>query len=171
MAKQKQTKTKPKKEEKVVKRAELPKEVERDELLIRIGGNDIGGSKNVYVGLTKIKGVGWAISNAICLKLGLSKTKKISELSKAEIEKIENFLKDAEIPDFLKNRRNDLDTGENHHVIGSNLDMKKDFDIRRLKKIRSYKGVRHIAKLPVRGQRTRSNFRKKGQAVRVRKKK
>ena len=49
--------------------------------------------------------------------------------------------------------------------------MKKDFDIRRLKKIRSYKGVRHTSGQPVRGQRTRSHFRKKGQSVSVMKKK
>jgi len=71
---------------------------------------------------------------------------------------------------FLKNRRSDFKTGEESHIIGSELDMKKDFDIRRLKKIRAYRGIRHAAGLPVRGQRTRSHFRKKGQAVGVKRK-
>ena len=144
---------------------------EREETLVRISGYDIAGSRNVFTGLTKIKGVGWAISTAACVKLGIPRMKKISELSKDEISRIEKFLSAPEIHDFLKNRRYDSETGERKHFIGVDLEMKKDFDIRGMKKIRSYKGLRHNAKLPVRGQRTRSHFRKKGQAVRVRKKK
>jgi len=71
----------------------------------------------------------------------------------------------------MKNRRSDPETGEEKHLVGTDLDMKKDFDIRRMKKIRSYRGIRHTSGLPVRGQRTRSNFRKKGQAVAVKRKK
>ena len=69
----------------------------------------------------------------------------------------------------MKNRQKDLETGESKHLVSTDLDMRKDFDIRRLKKIRSYKGVRHTAGLPVRGQRTRSHFRTKGQVKRVKK--
>ena len=141
-----------------------------DEVLVRISGYDIIGSKGVYVGLTKIKGVSWSISNATCLKLKIPRMKKISELTKDEIKKIEEFLDEPDIGDFMKNRRNDYEGGETHHFVGSDVDIKKDFDIRRLKKVRAYRGLRHIAGLPSRGQRTRSHFRKKGQAVRVRKK-
>jgi small subunit ribosomal protein S13 len=49
--------------------------------------------------------------------------------------------------------------------------MKKEFDIKRLRKIKSYRGIRHASKLPVRGQRTRANFRRKGHAVGVKRKK
>jgi small subunit ribosomal protein S13 len=143
---------------------------ETEETLVRIAGHDIPDSKQIYPGLTRIKGVSWGISNAVCIKLGLPKSKKISELTKEEIKKIEQFLKNPDLKDFLKNRRSDLETGESKHYISTELDMRKDFDIRRLKKIKSYKGVRHMAGLPVRGQRTRSHFRKKGQAVRVRRK-
>jgi small subunit ribosomal protein S13 len=142
-----------------------------EESLVRIAGRDVPGSKKVLAGLTKIKGVGWAISNLACKKLGIPKDKKIIELSKDEIKKIEEFLKNIDAPDYLKNRRNDPETGETKHFVGTDLEMKKDFDIRRMKKIRSYKGIRHTNKLPVRGQRTRSHFRKKGQAVSVQKKK
>lgn len=138
---------------------------EREESLIRISGYDIPGSRNVFSGLTRIKGVSWVIANALCLKLKLDKHKKISELKAEEIKKIENFLENPEVYDFLKNRRRDPETGETRHLIGTKLDMTKDFDIRRMKKIRSYRGLRHIAGQPVRGQRTRSHFRKKGQAV------
>jgi len=145
-------------------------EEERDEVLVRIKGYDIPGSKNVYAGLTRVKGVKWGIANATCVILKIPKSKKISELSKEEIKKIEEFLKDPKVKEFMMNGRNDLETGETKHFTGSDLDMRKDFDIRRMKKMRSYKGIRHTAKLPVRGQRTRSHFRKKGQAVRVKKK-
>lgn len=141
-----------------------------DVVLIRVAGYDIPGTKNVYAGLTRIKGVKWGIANAACKILKIPKDRKISELSKDEIKKIEEFLKNPKIGEFLQNRRKDSETGETKHYTGSDLDMRRDFDIRRLKKIRSYKGVRHTAGLPVRGQRTRSHFRKKGQAVRVRKK-
>lgn len=140
-------------------------EEEREESLIRISGYDIPGSKNLYAGLTRVKGVGWAISNAVCLKLGFPKDKKVGDLSKDDIKKIEEFLSKLEVKDYMKNRRNDEETGETSHLVGTNLDMRKDFDIRKMKKIRSYKGVRHTSGQPVRGQRTRSHFRKKGQAV------
>jgi len=156
--------TKEEKEKKPIKEEEY-------ESLVRIASYDIPGTKNIYTGLTRIKGVGWAISNAACLALNLPKNKKISELSKDEINKIEEFLKDPQIQDFLKNRCSDLKTGKTSHEIGSSLDIKKDFDIRRLKKIRSYKGIRHTAGLPVRGQQTRAHFRKSGKAVGVIKKK
>jgi small subunit ribosomal protein S13 len=129
------------------------------ETLVRIMGFDVPGGKHLYVGLTKIKGISWAISNAICVKLKLDKKKKIGDLSKEDIKKIEDFLKDLDVPKYLKNRRYDLETGENRHLFGNDLDMRKDFDIKRLMKMKSYKGVRHSSKLPVRGQRTRANFR------------
>ena len=138
-----------------------------DMILVRIAGHDIPGNKKLYAGLTRIKGVSWSISNATCLLLKISHDKKISELSKDEIQKIESFLKDPKIYDFMKNRRFDPETGRTSHSISNDLDMKKDFDIRRMKKIKSYGGVRHAAHQPVRGQRTRSHFRKKGQAVSV----
>ena len=145
------------------------KEIEQD-TLIRIMGYDIPGSKNVYAGLTRIKGVSWTISNAACTNLNMLRNKKISSLTKQEIMTIESFLKELPVPDFIKNRRFDEETGETKHYFGSDLDMKKEFDIKRLKKIRSYKGIRHAAGLPVRGQKTRSHFRKKGQVVGVKRK-
>jgi len=146
---------------------EKKRTVERTESLIRISGQDISGSKKVYIGLTKIKGVSWVISNLACKKLNIGKNMKIDELGKPMIEKIENFLKTLDAPDFLKNRCGDLETGESKHLIGVDLDMRKEFDIKRLKQIKSYRGLRHSLKLPVRGQRTRSNFRKSGIAVGV----
>ena len=139
-----------------------PKPKQELESLIRIHGTDIFGNKGVYIGLTKIKGVSFSISNALCKLLGIEKNKKIGSLSKEEIESISSEIKNPKIPGFLMNRRKDLDTGEDKHLSISDLDLRKEFDIKRLKKIRSYKGLRHARGLPVRGQRTRSHFRKKG---------
>ena len=140
------------------------------ETLVRILGYDIPGSRNLYSGLTRIKGISWAISNATCLKLGFPKGKKVLELSKPEILKIETFLKSLPVYDFLKNRRTDVETGQTGHFFGADLEMKRDFDIKRLREIKSYRGIRHALKQPSRGQRTRSHFRSKKKAMGVRKK-
>lgn len=128
--------------------------------LIRILAKDIEGKVKVYPGLTKIKGVSWALSNAACSKLNIDKSRKIGSLTPEEIEKISHFLKNPELPGHLLNRRDDFETGETKHLVGVDLELKQEFDIKRLKKIKSYRGVRHTAGLPVRGQRTKSNFRK-----------
>lgn len=153
-----ESKDKPAKEEKKDKR---PNQDQLNEVLIRILGYDIPGSKNLFSGLTRIKGVSWAISNAICLKLGMPRGKKISELTKPEIQKIEETLRNLVIYDFMKNRRSDLETGETKHLFGTDLEITKDFDIKRQRKMKSYVGVRHASGQPVRGQRTKAHFRKK----------
>lgn len=66
----------------------------------------------------------------------------------------------SSFPSWLLNRRKDVETGENSHLSGVALDLKKREDINRLRKIKSYKGFRHELGLPVRGQRTRSSFRR-----------
>ncbi len=144
---------------------------ESHEMLIRIMGYDIPGSKTLYAGLTRIKGISWGISNGLCIKLGFQRTKRISELTKDDIQKIEKFLHELDLPVFLKNRRNDFESGETAHYFGSDLDIKREFDIKRLREIKSYKGIRHALKQPVRGQRTRSHFRKSGGTMGIKKKK
>jgi len=142
-----------------------------EERLVRILSKDIEGGMNFYVGLTRIKGISWSLANAICKSLNISKDKKIGSLSKEEIEKINEFMKKPKIPAYLLNRRADFETGENKHLTGSDLELQKDLDIGRLKKIRSYRGYRHVAGLPVRGQRTKSHFRKnKKRGVGIKKK-
>lgn len=136
------------------------KEELHEERIVRILSKDIEGKMKVYPGLAKIKGVSWGLSNAICKKLNIDKNRKIGSLSEDELKKISEFLKDPKLPIFIFNRRKDFETGEDKHLIGTVLELQKDLDIKRLKKIRSYKGVRHVAGLPVRGQRTRSHFRK-----------
>lgn len=130
-----------------------------EEALIRILSTDIPGNKKVLAGLTRIKGISWTFSNAILNKLGIDKNKRIKDLKKEEIENISEFVTNPELPSFLLNRKKDLETGENLHLIGSELDLQKEFDIKRLKKLKCWKGIRHSQGQPVRGQRTKSHFR------------
>ncbi len=170
--KQEKKQEKPVKEkpEKALERQKQEQKEDEYESLVRILTYDIPGQKNVYSGLTRIKGISWAISNAICITTGLPKTKKFSQLSKEELKKLEDAITHFKAPDFMKNRRSDPETGVSSHLFGTELEMKRDFDIKRMKKIKSYKGIRHSMKLPVRGQRTRSHFRTGGKAVGVMKK-
>ncbi|MEK6888544.1 MAG: 30S ribosomal protein S13 [Nanoarchaeota archaeon] len=159
-------------QEQIKEKKQPQKESEQEnEVLVRIMGYDIPGSKNIYVGLTWIKGISWAISNAVCLSLKMPRSKKIVELSKEDIKNIETFLVSLKLPTFLMNRRSDEETGKTFHLYSTDLDMKREFDIKRLKQIKSYKGMRHAQKLPVRGQHTRSHFRKKSQASMMAKRK
>ncbi|NCO11574.1 30S ribosomal protein S13 [Candidatus Pacearchaeota archaeon CG_4_9_14_0_2_um_filter_39_13] len=151
------------------KKPERREEKNTEETLVRIFNKDLPGSKNIYSGLTKIKGISWAVSSAICIKSKVDKVKRIRDLNREEITRIEEVMKDFNFPHFLKNRQKDFDSGENKHILAVDLDLRNEFDIKRLKKIKSYRGMRHSLKLPVRGQRTRSHFRKSGIAVGVRK--
>lgn len=128
--------------------------------LVRISAKDIAGNKKVYPGLTAIKGVSWMFSNAICKSLKLDKNKRVDELTPEEIDKIEKFIANPDVFPFLKNRRKDIETGSDKHIIGTDLDLHTEFDIKGMKKIKSFRGMRHTLGQPVRGQRTKSHFRK-----------
>ena len=133
---------------------------EEEVTLVRVLGRDIRGDIKIKSALTKINGISWAISNAVCKILELDREKKIQDFSKEELGEIENFMKSPELPGFLKNRQNDLDSGEDLHISGVDLKLRKEFDLKRMRKIKSYKGIRHTVGLPVRGQRTKANFRR-----------
>ncbi len=132
-----------------------------EEKLVRIHSEDIEGGMKVYAGLTKIKGISWSMANAVCKALRIDKSRKIGSLSPEEIKKISEFIKNPnlKVPHYLLNRRKDFETGQDKHLSGSGLELQKEFDIKRLKKIKSYRGIRHAAGQPVRGQRTKSHFR------------
>ena len=140
--------------------------------IVRIINADILGGKQLHHGLTAIFGVGFSFSAAVCNILNLDFHRKIGALTDEEVKKIEDVIKNPSkygIPFHLYNRRKDIETGSDRHLISSELKLTKEFDIKRLKRIKSYRGIRHSLGLPVRGQKTRSNFRK-GKAVGVSKK-
>ena len=137
---------------------------EKQELryLVRIADTDIDGRKHTAVALTKIKGISTMVAHAVCKVCAIPSGKKAGELSDAETKKLQEAVKNpvkAGVPQWMLNRRFDPETGEHHHVIGTDLIVAKETDLKRMKKMKSYRGVRHMHGLPVRGQRTRSNFR------------
>ncbi len=129
--------------------------------LVRIANADIPGKKDIYHALQRINGVSFSFSNAVCNALNIDRKRKIGDIPDQELKQLEDFIKHpTTLPAFLLNRRKDLETGKNIHLIGTDLKLQKEFDIRLMKKVKSYKGMRHAYGLPVRGQRTRGNFRK-----------
>ena len=138
----------------------LEREKFQEEVLVRILSTDIPGNNNLVSGFTKIKGISWSMANAICGALKLDKKRKIKELNEKEIEKISEFIKNTKLPEWILNRRKDFESGKSLHLLSNDLDYAKENDIRFLKKIRCYRGWRHASGQPVRGQRTKSHFRK-----------
>ena len=95
------------------------------------------------------------------LSLNLDKKKQVGYLTEEEVKKIESLIKNPEsIPDWMLNRQKDLKDGKSKHLVSGDLKLTKGFDIKRLQRIKSYRGLRHAAGLPCRGQRTRAHFRK-----------
>lgn len=141
---------------------------------VRIANTDLDGNKPIGNALLKIKGISFMFSNAILNVSAIQKTKKAGYLTDEETAKIDDIIRDpskVKIPSWLYNRKRDPEDNSDKHLVGSTLAFTQDNDIKMMKKIKSYKGVRHSLGLPVRGQRTRSNFRKnKGNVLGVKKK-
>jgi len=141
------------------------KEVKKDyKHIMRISNTDLDGSKPISHALMKIRGVSFMFANALCKFSGTDKSRITGQLTEAEVKRLEEVLANPlkfGFPSWMLNRRKDVETGEDKHVIGSDLRFNVDNDIKIMKKIRSYKGVRHMQGLTVRGQKTKSNFRKK----------
>ncbi|MFH1650010.1 MAG: 30S ribosomal protein S13 [Candidatus Woesearchaeota archaeon] len=160
-------------EQEAPKHAEAPKHEFRH--LVRIANTDLAGEKHLIVALTKIKGVSASFANAICIVSGFKKNTQTGSLTEAQAKKIEDTIREPSkygIPAWMLNRRKDYETGQDMHLLGVDFDVIVDSDIKRQKKAKTYKGLRHQWGLPVRGQRTKSNFRKnKGKGLGVKKSK
>lgn len=142
--------------------------------IIRFAGVDITGKKPIRFALTKIKGIGINLADVFCILAGVDKHKKAGYLTDQEVECLNKVITQPlkfNLPVWMVNRRKDYESGEDKHFLTGDLQFYKDNDLKRLKKIKTLRGVRHQKGLPVRGQRTRSNFRKsKGKVVGVKKK-
>jgi len=106
---------------------------------MRIAGTNIPDNKRLEVALTYIFGIGRSRAAEILTKAKISYEKKAKDLSEKEF----NILKEA----VEKNR------------IEGDLRRETAANIKRLKEIKSYRGIRHLRRLPVRGQRTKTNSR------------
>ena len=140
--------------------------------IIRIANSDVSGEERLANALTSIRGIGPRISNAIVQKLKLDPNKLAGKLDDKNVVDIENAIMNLNdyVPDWLLNRQKDYDTGEDIHPVSVELKMTHDEDLNRMKKVKSYKGIRHASGHKVRGQRTYSNGRK-GLALGVSRKK
>jgi small subunit ribosomal protein S13 len=112
----------------------------------RIAGVNIPTSKRVPIALTYITGIGQASARQICEAVGIDQTRRVNELSDADVLKIREHI-DA------------------NFTVEGDLRREVQMNIKRLMDLGCYRGLRHRRNLPVRGQRTHTNARtRKGPA-------
>lgn len=131
--------------------------------LVRIANTDLDGNKPLLVALRKIRGINFQFANMVCAFANIDKGIKTGTLNDDQMNRLDEIIRNPSkfgAPIWMLNRRRDYETNENKHVILTDLDLAKDGDLKRLKKIKAYRGIRHMQGLPCRGQRTKSNFRK-----------
>lgn len=117
--------------------------------MARIAGVNIPTSKKVYIGLTYIYGIGPKNSMEICVAAGINPDKRVNALSDEEVIKLR-------------------ETIESTYTVEGELRKEVGMNVKTLKDIKCYRGLRHIRKLPVRGQRTHTNARtRKGKAIAI----
>lgn len=129
--------------------------------IVRIIDADLKGEDKLVYALTRIRGIGINTSYAILRNAGIDPEMRVGVLQDSDIKRIEEALASASgtFPTHMLNRRKDPFTGNDLHLLGSDLvvGMKSDIDL--MKKMKSWKGVRHSVGLKVRGQCTRTTGR------------
>ncbi|MBI3052165.1 30S ribosomal protein S13 [Candidatus Woesearchaeota archaeon] len=149
-------------------------EKENFRYLVRVANTDLDGNKQIAAALRKIKGVSYSFAAAVCSLSSVDRMKKAGILTDEEVKSLEMNIRNAPelMPAWMLNRRKDVEDGLNKHLLTTDLAYSLENDVKLMKKIRSYRGIRHGMGAPVRGQRTRSNFRRnKGKVLGVVKKK
>jgi len=119
----------------------------------------------MVVGLTQIRGVGYMFANTILNLLKINPNQRIGYLSSEQVKSIESIIKNpsaSNFPSWFLNRRKDVETGEDKHLITSDIAFTVRNDVEREKTSGSWRGIRHMFGLKVRGQRTRCTGRKGG---------
>jgi len=133
--------------------------------IVRIVGNDIRGEKKMVIGLTQIKGLGFMFATAILDTLKINPNSNIGNLTEENVQAIEKVITDPianNIPIWFLNRRKDIETGADLHLLTSDIPFTLRNDIERERIAASWRGYRHLSGLKVRGQRTRTSGRKGG---------
>ena len=121
----------------------------RVKYMARIASVVIPSDKQVWIALTYVYGIGRTTSKKILAEAKIEPTTRVKDLTEADEQKINDIIS--------KKYRVE---GDLRRIVSNN--------IKRIKDINSYKGMRHKAKLPVNGQRTRTNARtRKGKAIAV----
>tara|TARA_B100000965_G_C19553844_1_gene741291 strand:- start:138 stop:518 length:381 start_codon:yes stop_codon:yes gene_type:complete len=117
--------------------------------MARISGVNIPTNKRVHIALTYIFGIGAQSAHEICKTATINTSKRVSELTDDDINKIREVI-------------------DKKYTVEGDLRRKVSVDIKRLTDLGCYRGLRHRKKLPVRGQRTHTNARtRKGKAVAI----
>lgn len=107
--------------------------------MARIAGINIPVHKHAVIGLTSIYGIGRPRASKICAAANVEPTKKVKDLTEAEVEALR-----AEVAKF---------------TVEGDLRREVSMSIKRLMDLGCYRGMRHRRGLPVRGQRTKTNAR------------
>lgn len=107
--------------------------------MARIAGVDLPRDKRVEIGLTYIYGIGRARSNEILAKAGVNPDTRVKDLTESEVNEL----------------RSVIDT----YMVEGDLRREVSLNIKRLREIGCYRGIRHRRGLPVRGQNTKNNAR------------
>ena len=119
---------------------------ERSKIVARIAGVNIPTNKRVHIALTYIHGIGETGAKSICAATGIDTTRRVNELSDAEVLSIREHI-DANM------------------MVEGDLRRENAMNVKRLMDLGCYRGLRHRRGLPVRGQRTHTNARtRKGPA-------
>lgn len=108
--------------------------------MARIAGVNLPGEKRIEAALPYIYGIGWSLSKKILQETGVDPNKRTKDLSELEVNKLRELI-------------------EKRHKVEGQLRQQILINIKRLKEIGAYRGIRHIKGLPVRGQRTKTNSR------------
>ena len=108
--------------------------------MARISGVDLPREKRVEIGLTYIFGIGRRTSNSILAKAEVNPDTRVRDLTEEEVGKLRQII-------------------DNDHKVEGDLRRDISLNIKRLKEIGCYRGIRHRRNLPVRGQRTKTNAR------------
>ena len=134
-------------------------------LIVRLLGTDLDGTKHVPYALARIYGVGINFGYAVARAVGIDPMTRLGQLTDQQLSLLEDAITNPGkygIPMWMWNRRRDPATGKDAHLVGAELNLTMREDIEREKRIKSWRGVRHMLGLKVRGQRTRTTGRKGG---------
>ncbi len=134
----------------------------REKVFFRKLRSQVDGNAKVEYGLTQIKGIGSRLAQGIIRVADINPNMRIGALPEKDLNRIEEIILNPienGIPNWMVNRKKDLRDGTDKHVVGSQLEITVKRDIDRMKRMKSYKGVRHHLKLKVRGQKTKSTGR------------
>jgi len=134
----------------------------REQVFLRRIRTRVDGNAKIKHALTQITGIGQRFAQAIVRVSDIDPDIRIGALAEKDINKIEEIILNPiqnGIPNWMVNRKKDLRTGEDLHIIGNQLEITVKRDIDRMKRVKSYKGIRHHLHLKVRGQRTKSTGR------------